>query len=204
MVGRGVPGRVARARAAAVRGRAAGATGRRGRPGCRRWWRRCALRPSPAGASRRRRNAAARSGSGSPVSTSGRIAERVTFEYAVLHVVPRVDRGEVMNAGVLVYSRPRDYLGAAIWLDRDRLRALDPGADVRGHRTRTCRRWPTSATRRPAAVRLAVRSWAGDSVGSRRRAAPSCRPARSTPDLPRTRPPSCSACSRLLVKPVVA
>jgi hypothetical protein len=63
--------------------------------------------------------------------SAGRI-ERVTFEYAVLHVVPRVDRGEVMNAGVLVYSRPRDYLGAAIWLDHDRLRALDPGADVSG------------------------------------------------------------------------
>jgi hypothetical protein len=58
--------------------------------------------------------------------------ERVTFEYAVVHVVPRVDRGEVMNAGVIVYSRPRDYLGAAIWLDRDRLSALDPGADVEG------------------------------------------------------------------------
>lgn len=59
-------------------------------------------------------------------------ADRVTFEYAVLHVVPRVDRGEVMNAGVLVYSRPRDFLGAAIWLDRERLRALDPAADVEG------------------------------------------------------------------------
>jgi hypothetical protein len=58
--------------------------------------------------------------------------ERVTFEYAVLQVVPRVDRGEVMNAGVLVYSRPRDFLGAAIWLDHDRLRALDPVADVEG------------------------------------------------------------------------
>jgi hypothetical protein len=59
-------------------------------------------------------------------------SERVTFEYAVLRVVPRVERGEVMNAGVLVYSRPRDFLGAAIWLDADRLRALDPGADVEG------------------------------------------------------------------------
>jgi hypothetical protein len=56
--------------------------------------------------------------------------ERVTFEYAVVRVMPRVDRGEVMNAGVLVYSRPRDFLGAAIWLDQDRLRALDPAADV--------------------------------------------------------------------------
>ena len=33
------------------------------------------------------------------------------FEYAVLRVVPRVDRGEAMNAGVLLYCRPLDYLG---------------------------------------------------------------------------------------------
>jgi hypothetical protein len=54
---------------------------------------------------------------------------RDTFEYAVLRVVPRIERGEVMNAGVLVYSRPRDYLGSRVHLDVDRLRALDPTAD---------------------------------------------------------------------------
>ena len=54
---------------------------------------------------------------------------RHVFEYAVLRVVPRVDRGELMNAGVLLYCRPLDYLGARIWLDPDRLRALDPAAD---------------------------------------------------------------------------
>jgi hypothetical protein len=54
---------------------------------------------------------------------------RDLFEYAVLRVVPRVDRGETMNAGVLVYCRPRDYLGGRVWLDADRLRALDPDAD---------------------------------------------------------------------------
>lgn len=54
---------------------------------------------------------------------------RHAFEYAVLRVVPRVDRGELMNAGVLLYCRPLDYLGSRIWLDDDRLRALDPDAD---------------------------------------------------------------------------
>ena len=52
-----------------------------------------------------------------------------TFEYAVLRVVPRVERGESLNAGVLVYCRQRDYLGSRVHLDADRLRVLDPTAD---------------------------------------------------------------------------
>jgi Protein of unknown function (DUF3037) len=55
---------------------------------------------------------------------------RDTFEYAVLRVVPRVERGEALNAGVLVYCRQRDYLGSRVHLDVDRLRALDPTADA--------------------------------------------------------------------------
>jgi hypothetical protein len=54
---------------------------------------------------------------------------RVPFEYAVLRVVPRVDRGESMNAGVLLYCQQRAFLGARVHLDVDRLRALDPTAD---------------------------------------------------------------------------
>lgn len=54
---------------------------------------------------------------------------RRPFEYAPVRVVPRVDRGEAMNAGVIVYCRELDYLGAAVHLDLDRLRALDPDAD---------------------------------------------------------------------------
>jgi Protein of unknown function (DUF3037) len=54
---------------------------------------------------------------------------RQPFEYAVLRVVPRVDRGETMNAGVLLYCQRLDYLGSRVWLDEDRLRALDPDAD---------------------------------------------------------------------------
>jgi hypothetical protein len=54
------------------------------------------------------------------------------FEYAVLRVIPRVDRGEAMNAGILLYCRPRRYLSARLGLDEDLLRALDPEADVPG------------------------------------------------------------------------
>jgi hypothetical protein len=52
------------------------------------------------------------------------------FEYAILRVVPRVDRGEAINAGILLYCRPLGYLRALVDLDADRLLALDPAADV--------------------------------------------------------------------------
>jgi len=55
---------------------------------------------------------------------------RHPFEYAVLRVVPRVERGESINGGVIVYCRSLEYLGAAVHLDVDRLLALDPAADV--------------------------------------------------------------------------
>lgn len=51
------------------------------------------------------------------------------FEYAVLRVVPRVERGESMNGGVLLYCKPLDYLGSRVHLDVPRLLALDPDAD---------------------------------------------------------------------------
>jgi hypothetical protein len=55
--------------------------------------------------------------------------QRSLFEYAILRVVPRVERGESMNAGVLVYCRALDFLGSRVLLDRERLSALDPIAD---------------------------------------------------------------------------
>jgi Protein of unknown function (DUF3037) len=52
------------------------------------------------------------------------------FEYALIRVVPRTDRGESINVGVIVYSKSFRYLRARIDLDENRLRALDPAADV--------------------------------------------------------------------------
>lgn len=57
---------------------------------------------------------------------------RVPFEYAVLRAVPRVDRGECLNVGVLVYCQARDFLAARWHVDRDRLRLLDPNVDTTG------------------------------------------------------------------------
>jgi Protein of unknown function (DUF3037) len=68
-----------------------------------------------------------------PASGAG-AGEPKVFEYAVLRVVPRVDRGEAINAGVLVYCRPLRHLSARVELDADRLLALDPDADVEGIR----------------------------------------------------------------------
>lgn len=58
------------------------------------------------------------------------MTEWVTFEYALLRVVPRIERGESINAGVIVHCRARDYLRAEVHLDRARLAALDPAADA--------------------------------------------------------------------------
>lgn len=54
---------------------------------------------------------------------------RRLFEYALLRVVPRPERGEFINAGVLIYCPEEDFLGARVHLDRERLRALDPELD---------------------------------------------------------------------------
>ena len=56
--------------------------------------------------------------------------ERHAFDYAVVRVVPRVDRGEFVNAGVILFSSTKGFLGARIALDRQRLLALDPSVDV--------------------------------------------------------------------------
>ncbi|MFF9365451.1 DUF3037 domain-containing protein [Streptomyces griseoluteus] len=64
----------------------------------------------------------------------GQGGDREVYEYALLRVVPRVERGERINAGVIVYCRARGYVGARTHLDEARLRALDPDADVAGVR----------------------------------------------------------------------
>src|SRR3954451_21560506 len=56
------------------------------------------------------------------------------FEWAVLRVVPRVERGECLNAGAVVYCQGAGFLGAVVELDEPRLLALDAHADVNGVR----------------------------------------------------------------------
>jgi len=55
------------------------------------------------------------------------------FEYAVLRVVPRVERGEQVNVGVVLQCRPRRFLGCRIELRGSRLdalRAMAPDLDL--------------------------------------------------------------------------
>lgn len=58
------------------------------------------------------------------------MSSRLVFEYALLRVVPDLDRGECLNVGVLVYCQPADLLVAAVHLDETRLAALSPGLDL--------------------------------------------------------------------------
>ena len=53
-----------------------------------------------------------------------------TYDYAIVRVVPRVERGEFVNAGVILSCAPLGYLGARIELDEPRLLALDPDTDL--------------------------------------------------------------------------
>jgi hypothetical protein len=52
------------------------------------------------------------------------------FQYAIVRVVPRVERGECMNVGVVFFCRPKKFLAARIALDEARLAAFAPDLDV--------------------------------------------------------------------------
>ena len=51
------------------------------------------------------------------------------FQYAIVRIVPDVERGECINAGVILLCRPRRFLAARVGLDEAKLRALAPDAD---------------------------------------------------------------------------
>ena len=55
---------------------------------------------------------------------------KILYEYAVIRVLPRVDREEFINVGVIVSCPALDYLAARIELDEARLRALHPDIDL--------------------------------------------------------------------------
>jgi len=56
---------------------------------------------------------------------------RSLYEYVIIRVIPLVERGEFLNAGVVLFCRTRRFLGARIELDEYRLAALAPGVDPR-------------------------------------------------------------------------
>ncbi len=55
---------------------------------------------------------------------------RSSFEYAVIRVVPRVERGEFVNAGIVLYCRARSFLDTQLALDVAQLHTLSPETDA--------------------------------------------------------------------------
>ena len=60
-------------------------------------------------------------------ATAGR---RLAYQYVVLRCVPRVDREEFVNVGVVVYCQATEFLDVAWHVDRERLSAFDPRLDL--------------------------------------------------------------------------
>jgi hypothetical protein len=58
------------------------------------------------------------------------VSGELTYDYAIIRVVPRVDRGEQVNVGVILSCPDANYLDARIELDDALVRALDPQVDV--------------------------------------------------------------------------
>ena len=56
----------------------------------------------------------------------------LSFDYALIRVVPRVELEEFVNAGVVVFCLEREFLEARVELDRARVLALFPGAELPG------------------------------------------------------------------------
>jgi hypothetical protein len=56
--------------------------------------------------------------------------ERHLFEYAVIRVVPQVEREEFVNVGVILYCAPQKFLQCILHIDESRLKAVNPKLDV--------------------------------------------------------------------------
>jgi Protein of unknown function (DUF3037) len=54
----------------------------------------------------------------------------IGYQYVTLRCVPRIEREEFVNVGVVLYAQSVDFLGSAHYVDSRRLRALDPKLDV--------------------------------------------------------------------------
>lgn len=56
--------------------------------------------------------------------------EKHLYEYAVIRVLPRVDREEFINVGVILYCAPKNFLRAECDINQDRLKSFAGGADL--------------------------------------------------------------------------
>ena len=56
--------------------------------------------------------------------------EKHLYEYAVIRIVPRMEREEFINAGVILYCRSKRFLKAKVFVDEERVACLFPGLDI--------------------------------------------------------------------------
>lgn len=56
--------------------------------------------------------------------------DKTTYEYAIIRVVPKVEREEFMNIGVIVFSQRKKFLDLKYLVNEDRLRAFAPKIDM--------------------------------------------------------------------------
>lgn len=54
----------------------------------------------------------------------------VTYEFAVIRVVPKVEREEFLNVGVILFSKTKKYLGIKYEINEDRLKAFSPNINI--------------------------------------------------------------------------
>ncbi|WP_437921702.1 DUF3037 domain-containing protein [Sphingobacterium sp. LRF_L2] len=58
------------------------------------------------------------------------MSERTVYEYAVIRVVPRVEREEFLNVGVALYCKKQRYAAVKFFIDANKCRAIDPDIDL--------------------------------------------------------------------------
>ena len=116
----------------------------------------------------------------------------IGYQYVTLRCVPRVERGEFVNVGVVLYAQSVDFLESAHHVDEARLRALAPDLDLGtvedllGTVQAVCRGDERAWTAAPRGAGPAVR------LADRARGRPSCSRARDTAASARTRRSSSS------------
>jgi hypothetical protein len=63
------------------------------------------------------------------------VTGKYTYDYAIVRVVPRVERGEQINVGVILSCVDDDFIAMRVHVNEARLRALDPAVDIEALRT---------------------------------------------------------------------
>ncbi len=55
---------------------------------------------------------------------------RVTYEFAVIRLVPKVEREEFLNVGVILFSKRKKFLAIKYWIDENRIKAFSNKVDI--------------------------------------------------------------------------